>query len=172
MASNSTDDLCLQDRRWYVFLASSLIVCFGGVLLILLWRLLSWLICLRRSRSVNGCGSCDGCRTVDTVANPEVTPGVEIVGGKRQGSHYGTSFFNKTDDINITWVTEAKDWAGELISGQTLTGRILVLLVFLLSIASLGIYIFEATIHPKRVENCTPWLQDVLQQVSILSFLL
>lgn len=29
-------------------------------------------------------------------------------------------------DAEIGWVTEAKDWAGELISGQTTTGRILV----------------------------------------------
>lgn len=32
----------------------------------------------------------------------------------------------KNPDTEIGWVTEAKDWAGELISGQTTTGRILV----------------------------------------------
>lgn len=32
----------------------------------------------------------------------------------------------KGPDAEIGWVTEAKDWAGELISGQTTTGRILV----------------------------------------------
>ena len=32
----------------------------------------------------------------------------------------------KTSDPEIGWMTEAKDWAGELISGQTTTGRILV----------------------------------------------
>lgn len=32
----------------------------------------------------------------------------------------------KGPDTEIGWVTEAKDWAGELISGQTTTGRILV----------------------------------------------
>jgi len=29
-------------------------------------------------------------------------------------------------DIHIGWITEAKDWAGELISGQRASGRILV----------------------------------------------
>lgn len=29
-------------------------------------------------------------------------------------------------DAEIGWVTEAKDWAGELISGQTTTGRMMV----------------------------------------------
>jgi len=30
------------------------------------------------------------------------------------------------EEAEVGWVTEAKDWAGELISGQTTTGRILV----------------------------------------------
>jgi len=30
------------------------------------------------------------------------------------------------DGEQIGWATEAKDWAGELISGQSTTGRILV----------------------------------------------
>ena len=29
----------------------------------------------------------------------------------------------------VGWMTEAKDWAGELISGQTTTGRILVSII-------------------------------------------
>ena len=42
-------------------------------------------------------------------------------------------------------MSEAKDWAGELISGQTGTGRILVTLVFILSISSLVIYFIDAS---------------------------
>ena len=51
----------------------------------------------------------------------------------------------KEDEAQIGWVTEAKDWAGELISGQTTTGRILVVLVFVLSIGSLVIYFYDAS---------------------------
>ena len=40
----------------------------------------------------------------------------------------------KGPDTEIGWVTEAKDWAGELISGQTTTGRILVSLLFWLNV--------------------------------------
>ena len=43
------------------------------------------------------------------------------------------------------FMSEAKDWAGELISGQTGTGRILVCLVFILSISSLVIYFIDAS---------------------------
>lgn len=30
------------------------------------------------------------------------------------------------EEVQVGWMTEAKDWAGELISGQSTTGRILV----------------------------------------------
>lgn len=52
-----------------------------------------------------------------------------------------SGFFNQ----DLGWIAEAKDWAGELISGQSTTGRILVVLVFLLSIASLIIYFVDAS---------------------------
>jgi hypothetical protein len=32
----------------------------------------------------------------------------------------------QAEEVQIGWMTEAKDWAGELISGQSMTGRILV----------------------------------------------
>lgn len=32
----------------------------------------------------------------------------------------------QVEEVQIGWMTEAKDWAGELISGQSMTGRILV----------------------------------------------
>lgn len=49
------------------------------------------------------------------------------------------------EDVHVGWMTEAKDWAGELISGQTKTGRVLVVAVFVLSIGSLVIYIYDAS---------------------------
>ena len=38
----------------------------------------------------------------------------------------------------IGWITEAKDWAGELISGQTKTGKILVSCYEIVSLLQLG----------------------------------
>ena len=51
------------------------------------------------------------------------------------------------------FMSEAKDWAGELISGQTGTGRILVTLVFILSISSLVIYFIDASRYELWQEN-------------------
>ena len=84
-------ELCLQDRHWYAFLCSSLITFFTGLLLVLSWRILSWLICQKTGGEP------------EEKQEPEPLP-----------------------DAEVGWVTEAKDWAGELISGQTTTGRILV----------------------------------------------
>ncbi|KAK4882994.1 hypothetical protein RN001_006313 [Aquatica leii] len=62
-------------------------------------------------------------------------------------------------------MTEAKDWAGELISGQTTTGRILVVLVFILSIASLIIYFIDAS--NDKVERCQEWSSNITQQIDL-----
>lgn len=74
----------------------------------------------------------------------------------------------------VGWMTEAKDWAGELISGQSATGRILVILVFMLSIASLVIYFIDASrIGPNNgqysegVEKCQKWSESATQQIDL-----
>ncbi|KAL9694164.1 hypothetical protein quinque_013449 [Culex quinquefasciatus] len=68
-------------------------------------------------------------------------------------------------DFEGTFMTEAKDWAGELISGQTTTGRILVVLVFILSIASLIIYFIDAS--SEEVERCQKWSNNITQQIDL-----
>ena len=50
--------------------------------------------------------------------------------------------YTKSSDPEIGWMTEAKDWAGELILGQTTTGRILVSNVFILLLKSLSHFMF------------------------------
>ena len=50
--------------------------------------------------------------------------------GRTGGPQKTVVHTKKAADAEIGWVTEAKDWAGELISGQTTTGRILVGVVF------------------------------------------
>ncbi|KAI2556388.1 KCNMA1 isoform 66, partial [Pan troglodytes] len=45
----------------------------------------------------------------------------------------------------VGWMTSVKDWAGVMISAQTLTGRVLVVLVFALSIGALVIYFIDSS---------------------------
>ena len=97
--SRQTDLECLKDRHWYAFLCSSFITFFSGLFLVLSFRIISWLLCQR------------------TVAEADAATPARHGPGYKKG---------EVVNAEVGWVTEAKDWAGELISGQTTTGRILV----------------------------------------------
>jgi potassium large conductance calcium-activated channel subfamily M alpha protein 1 len=106
-------DVCLEDRHWYAFLCSSLITFFTGLLLVLSWRIISWLFFQKNVPVAPPPGG--AANQLDTASVKGAAGGkVEIPGQAAP------------DEAEVGWVTEAKDWAGELISGQTTTGRILV----------------------------------------------
>uniref|UniRef100_A0A0N5ABA1 BK channel n=1 Tax=Syphacia muris TaxID=451379 RepID=A0A0N5ABA1_9BILA len=73
----------------------------------------------------------------------------------------------KKEEPQLGWMTEAKDWAGELISGQSMTGRVLVVLVFVLSIGSLVIYFYDASLPGFQVETCAKWSDSPSQQIDL-----
>lgn len=103
---------CLEDRHWYAFLCSSLITFFTGLLLVLSWRIISWLFFQKNVPVIpppGGAAMCQAEMAKDAAGGKAELPGPP-----------------NTDEAEVGWVTEAKDWAGELISGQTTTGRILV----------------------------------------------
>merc|ERR1719180_340924 len=58
-----------------------------------------------------------------------------------------------------------KNWAGELISGQTRAGKILVFCVFILSVVSLLVYFRDAS--AEGVEHCIPYYKNTSQQVDL-----
>jgi hypothetical protein len=92
--NSSLDPDCVGQRYWYVFLMSSLFTCFGGLIIIYFWRLITYAFYNYCSKSTQG----DGVTFIDNNSN---------------GSEIG-------------WVTTARDFCGELISGQSTSGRILV----------------------------------------------
>lgn len=147
-SSNPEDKWKCHDHQWNVFLSSSLVTFTTGLVVIIICRLGS-MICCRQSNNpaVLNAKNCP----------PGTGPAAEAAGQKP---------FLRTSDPEIGWMTEAKDWAGELISGQTTTGRILVGLVFLLSIASLIIYFIDAS-DGQAVESCRPWSLSTTQQVDL-----
>jgi len=102
-------DQCLATRYWWYFVLSSLISFACAFGLVLLGRLFRW---LRRRSSQQGIVKPKSSREQDYFsAIPESAD---------------NSVSSSTDDVNVGWITAAKDWAGELISGQTTCGRILV----------------------------------------------
>lgn len=96
--TSADEDTCLKERKWWCFLLSSVFTFLAGLLIVLLWRVFAFLFCRKEP---------------DLAPND---PKQKEQKAARQGKQ----------EFEGTFMTEAKDWAGELISGQTTTGRILV----------------------------------------------
>uniref|UniRef100_A0A1I8EGT1 BK channel n=1 Tax=Wuchereria bancrofti TaxID=6293 RepID=A0A1I8EGT1_WUCBA len=146
-----TDDerKCLDERKYWCFLLSSIVTFCVSMLLVVIWRIIAHIFCQRQERD-----------EVDTVFDQDEGKH-ELLKGDLDGITI------KQEEVQIGWMTEAKDWAGELISGQSMTGRILVVLVFVLSIGSLIIYFYDAS-HPNfQVETCVSWSDSPSQQIDL-----
>uniref|UniRef100_A0A1I8ISE1 BK channel n=1 Tax=Macrostomum lignano TaxID=282301 RepID=A0A1I8ISE1_9PLAT len=125
------------------------IVLLGGVLFVLVYRLLSHLA-----------GKIGAGRAGAAGKQPENKEKTDDSGDEDEADE------STEEEVEVGWLTEAKDWAGELISGQTTTGRILVVLVFLISIASLMVYIID-TASMKQTEECIRWSDSLSQQIDL-----
>ncbi|KAK6111319.1 Calcium-activated BK potassium channel alpha subunit family protein [Brugia pahangi] len=146
-----TDDerKCLDERKYWCFLLSSIVTFCVSMLLVVIWRIIAHIFCQRRERE-----------EIDAVFDQDEGK-QELLKGDLDGIAI------KQEEVQIGWMTEAKDWAGELISGQSMTGRILVVLVFVLSIGSLIIYFYDAS-HPNfQVETCVSWSDSPSQQIDL-----
>ncbi|XP_051968926.1 calcium-activated potassium channel subunit alpha-1-like isoform X1 [Xyrauchen texanus] len=134
-------------RMWWAFLASSMVTFFGGLFIILLWRTLKylWRVC---------CHCKVKKKDVQRVSNPAVTSDGGIKGGGER----------ETAASEVGWMTSVKDWAGVMISAQTLTGRVLVVLVFALSIGALVIYFIDSS---DPIESCQHFYKDFTLQIDM-----
>ncbi|XP_066305059.1 calcium-activated potassium channel subunit alpha-1-like isoform X3 [Branchiostoma lanceolatum] len=129
---DTMDANCNQkERMWWAFLTSSFVTFVGGLVCILLWRLGAWLFCRVAEKPV------------EVVAQSPSTTKMQ-----------DTGVFVKSPDPEIGWMTAVKDWAGVLISAQTVTGRILVVLVFLLSLGALVVYLLNSSENTTDVKVC------------------
>ncbi|XP_030059095.1 calcium-activated potassium channel subunit alpha-1 [Microcaecilia unicolor] len=137
-------------RMWWAFLASSMVTFFGGLFIILLWRTLKylWTVCCH-------CG----------VKNKEAQ---KVTNG---GGNQGDGDYKPADEkeessatAEVGWMTSVKDWAGVMISAQTLTGRVLVVTVFALSIGALVIYFIDSS---NPIESCQHFYKDFTLQIDM-----
>ncbi|XP_035703208.1 calcium-activated potassium channel slowpoke isoform X5 [Folsomia candida] len=153
---NPDEEECLKDRKWWCFLLSSIFTFIAGLAIVLIWRALAFICCRKGGNDYSPPGQ---------MTDPKMAkPGEQIVpvGPVQPGMKPGRQ---QQQEFEASFMTEAKDWAGELISGQTTTGRILVVLVFKLSIASLVIYFVDAS--SVGVEKCQEWSENVTQQIDL-----
>ena len=96
---------CMKERKWWCFLLSSIVTFLAGLLIVIIWRLLAFTCCRK-----------DGASDAYSQADFKQ---------KQLAQQRGLPDSDKLN-IEIGFMTEAKDWAGGLISGQSATGRILV----------------------------------------------
>jgi len=141
-----SDEECLKERKWWCFLLSSIFTFLMGVLSVVVVRGIISICCHKEE---------DEFSQAELRRQEEEAKKLRLQGQNPEGGNGQDGDF----------MSEAKDWAGELISGQTGTGRILVCLVFILSIASLVIYFIDAS--SEGVEKCIPWSHNITQQIDL-----
>ncbi|XP_070696608.1 calcium-activated potassium channel subunit alpha-1a [Pempheris klunzingeri] len=136
-------------RMWWAFLASSMVTFFGGLFIILLWRTLKylWTVC---------CHCNIKTKEAQKVNNPANNQAADRPKGADEKEEAPAS--------EVGWMTSVKDWAGVMISAQTLTGRVLVVLVFALSIGALGIYFIDSS---DPIESCQNFYKDFTLQIDM-----
>jgi len=130
-------DVCIQNRRWWCFLLSSILTFAIGVTGVITIRALNFLFCRKEEEDLYIPRNIPGAISPDE----EVAPG----------------------ESNI--YAEAKEWAGELISGQTKAGKILVFTVFILSVVSLFVYFIDAS--AEGIEHCVEYEKNISQQIDL-----
>nr|AJP74816.1 calcium-activated potassium channel subunit alpha-1 [Leucoraja erinacea] len=138
-----------DQRMWWAFLASSMVTFFGGLFIILVWRTTQylWAVCCHCGIKRKDVQKIGGAANQADDANPDLD---EKEGEIPQGE--------------VGWMTSVKDWAGVMISAQTLTGRVLVVLVFALSIGALVIYFIDSS---DPIESCQNFYDDFTLQIDM-----
>uniref|UniRef100_A0A6Q2XHU1 Calcium-activated potassium channel subunit alpha-1 n=1 Tax=Esox lucius TaxID=8010 RepID=A0A6Q2XHU1_ESOLU len=136
-------------RMWWAFLASSMVTFFGGLFIILLWRTLKylWTVC---------CHCNIKKKEAQKVNNPANSQAAD---GTPKGP-------DDKDEVvpasEVGWMTSVKDWAGVMISAQTLTGRVLVEHTICLTNLVLPFSIVHSPI-----ESCQNFYKDFTLQIDM-----
>uniref|UniRef100_A0A1A8MHC3 Potassium large conductance calcium-activated channel, subfamily M, alpha member 1a n=1 Tax=Nothobranchius pienaari TaxID=704102 RepID=A0A1A8MHC3_9TELE len=123
---------------------------FGGLFIILLWRTLKylWTVCCH-------------CNIKNKEAHKVNNPANNQAADR---TAKGPDEKEEAAASEVGWMTSVKDWAGVMISAQTLTGRVLVVLVFALSIGALGIYFIDSS---DPIESCPNFYNDFTLQIDM-----
>uniref|UniRef100_A0A4W4HLS4 BK channel n=1 Tax=Electrophorus electricus TaxID=8005 RepID=A0A4W4HLS4_ELEEL len=143
----SPDILCDESgqRMWWAFLAASLITFFGGLFIILLWRSLKYVWTVFCQFGNKEAQSID--KHTEGVSSLEDEDEVQDV------------------EVQSDFMTLVKDWAEVMICAQNTTGRMLVVLVFILSIGGLVIYFIDSS---DPIESCPDFSTDFTLQVDMV----
>uniref|UniRef100_A0A8C8HTL2 Calcium-activated potassium channel subunit alpha-1 n=1 Tax=Oncorhynchus tshawytscha TaxID=74940 RepID=A0A8C8HTL2_ONCTS len=135
-------------RMWWAFLASSMVTFFGGLFIILLWRTLKylWTVC---------CHCNIKKKEAQKVNNPANSQAAD---GTAKGP-------DEKDEVvpasEVGWMTSVKDWAGVMISAQTLTGRVLV------RVMNIYVTFSSFCLFYSPIESCQNFYKDFTLQIDM-----
>uniref|UniRef100_A0A4W6DG76 Calcium-activated potassium channel subunit alpha-1 n=1 Tax=Lates calcarifer TaxID=8187 RepID=A0A4W6DG76_LATCA len=138
-------------RMWWAFLASSMVTFFGGLFIILLWRTLKylWTVCCH-------------CNIKNKEAQKVNNPANNQAADR---TPKGPDEKEEAPASEVGWMTSVKDWAGVMISAQTLTGRVLVVFNFII-IFSLCVC-FSLSLFSSPIESCQNFYKDFTLQIDM-----
>lgn len=148
--SDLTDEekKCLEERKYWCFLLSSIVTFCLSMLLVVSWRIIAHLCCRPKESE----------QFEEVPVDEDLAKNGKFNGlgpGKDHEKYEDGPPGQQQEEAHIGWMTEAKDWAGELISGQSTTGRILVRKLYH---PSFELSIAEKLIRPSfsnaRIINC------------------
>ncbi|XP_076855996.1 calcium-activated potassium channel subunit alpha-1-like isoform X2 [Brachyhypopomus gauderio] len=132
-------------RMWWAFLASSLVTFFGGLLIILLCRAILHVFSI--------CCQCGSKEEVQTAEEP--TKAAESPAENEDEEEV---------EVPTDFMTSLKNWAEVMICAQNTTGKMLVVLVFILSIGGLVIYFIDSS---DPIESCPDFSTDLTLQIDM-----
>ncbi|CAH8610383.1 unnamed protein product [Schistosoma rodhaini] len=160
---------CMEKRLWSVFFAISLGCFFGGIFIILAYRIIICIIMyLKSKQSVNLTDphtnlshrrKQDGneFHLLQKDTTPETTD-ENWISSTRAEMHKTTHHTKKC--CSHCWssiqhiFTQGRFWAIRLVSYDWIPGRIFIALSMIFSLTSFSIYAYEATIWPSEIEKC------------------
>ncbi|OQV21024.1 Calcium-activated potassium channel slowpoke [Hypsibius exemplaris] len=170
------DDEECQEKLWWVFLLSGLIFPLTILLILGIWRAISHIIHLRkprgyrpvrlappnfRDRTRNGSFFTHSGNIVDvTVTNPEGETSAALKPGSPE----------PVKPPRVHWLAVVQKAASEIVSAQSLTGKIAVFITFIVSMVSLVLYFLEVTnSHIEMIqEKCADWSQRIDWQLELI----
>uniref|UniRef100_A0A8C6VZA3 BK channel n=1 Tax=Nothobranchius furzeri TaxID=105023 RepID=A0A8C6VZA3_NOTFU len=140
---------CAEDgqRMWWAFLASSMVTFFGGLFIILLWRTLKylWTVC---------CHCNIKNKEAQKVNNPANNQAADRTAK-------GPDEKEEAAASEVGWMTSVKDWAGVMISAQTLTGRVL------FHRTMIYFFFFSLLLCSSPIESCPNFYNDFTLQIDM-----
>ncbi|KAF2354719.1 hypothetical protein FHG87_014522 [Trinorchestia longiramus] len=155
---SAIQDNCLKNRKYWCFLLSSIFTFVVGTFIVLVWRLGEFLFCRHKE-----------------ATELEVQQQKEKMAQQQKEAGMPPSSAKSMNLMEGNFVTEAKDWAGELISGQTTTGRILrhhcEIYVMPQAVYSLPVTLQHASASSRTCEGCLLSTCDITARKCVKSYM-